>query len=87
MLECMSHKEWLGWCDYNFISPIGDERQDIHAAQITAAIINSFASRPRTIEETQITWGKLDRKPLTAKQNDASIIDMLSAISKRNERK
>lgn len=83
MLECMSHKEWLGWCDYNFISPIGDERQDIQAAQITAAIINSFASQPHSIAEAQLTWGKLDRKPLTPKQNDACIIDMLSAISQR----
>lgn len=43
------------WWAFDSINPIGDARQDVHAAQITAAIFNAQGVKT-TLNDTLLRW-------------------------------
>lgn len=43
----MTAREMARWYDYSRLEPFGDVRHNWHAAQITAAIVNTRSGRPR----------------------------------------
>ncbi|QAX81062.1 DUF4035 domain-containing protein [Yersinia hibernica] len=46
------------WAAYDRISPIGDERGDFQAAQITAATYNAQGGKnPLSIKDVLLGWG------------------------------
>ncbi len=55
--QTMSVSELRLWMEFNKISPIGDERNDYHAAQISAAVFNSQRTKdPITIPDMLLRW-------------------------------
>ncbi|WP_414499211.1 phage tail assembly protein T [Yersinia kristensenii] len=51
------------WAAYDRISPIGDERGDFQAAQITAAAYNAQGGRNQlSIEDVLLGWGESENK-------------------------
>ncbi|QDL33976.1 phage tail assembly protein T [Serratia liquefaciens] len=64
--QSISMSELRLWAAYDRISPIGDVRGDIHAAQITAAIYNAQRdpkSQPVDLNDMVIQWGARDDGP------------------------
>jgi len=43
------------WMEFDRISPIGDRRADLHAAQITAAVFNSQGGKV-SLDEAVLNW-------------------------------
>ncbi len=55
----MSISELRLWMAFDRISPIGDERNDYHAAQITAATFNAQRTKdPLSIGDMLICWNE-----------------------------
>ncbi|NCG54918.1 phage tail assembly protein T [Serratia fonticola] len=55
--QSMSVSELRLWMAFDQLSPIGDERNDYHAAQITAAVFNSQRTKdPLSIRDTLLRW-------------------------------
>ncbi|WP_337262972.1 MULTISPECIES: phage tail assembly protein T [unclassified Serratia (in: enterobacteria)] len=55
--QTMSVSELRLWMEFNKISPIGDERSDYHAAQISAAAFNSQRTKdPISIPDMLLRW-------------------------------
>lgn len=52
----LSVSELRLWAEFDKISPIGDERNDYHAAQITAATYSAQGVKAE-IADTLIRWG------------------------------
>lgn len=52
------------WAAYDRISPIGDERGDFQAAQITAATYNAQGGRTRSALK-MFCWAGVSRKTMT----------------------
>lgn len=46
----MSHREFLSWCAFNKISPIGDIRHDYYLATIAAEVRRSFVEKPKAVK-------------------------------------
>lgn len=64
--QSISMSELRLWAAYDRISPIGDVRGDIHAAQITAAVYNAQRdpkSQPVDLNDMVIQWGARDDGP------------------------
>ena len=68
----MTIKEFMSWCAFNKICPIGDERNDYHAAQITNMIYSVNAgknSKKTTIDDHRLfktpTLQDLQKRNLT----------------------
>lgn len=59
----MPASELYLWVAYDRISPIGDERQDIHAAQISSAIYQAQGAKV-TIQDTIIKWKQEEKDPI-----------------------
>lgn len=51
----MPASELYLWIAYDHISPIGDERSDIHAAQISSSVFQSQGAKV-TINDSIIKW-------------------------------
>lgn len=49
------------WIAYDRLSPIGDWRGDVQAAQVSTAILNSQGSKA-TIDEMLLKWGKAEEE-------------------------
>ncbi|WP_447871158.1 phage tail assembly protein T [Serratia fonticola] len=57
--QSISVSELRMWMAFDRISPIGDERNDYHAAQITAAVFNSQRAKdPLSISSQLLQWNK-----------------------------
>ncbi|KFK98133.1 DUF4035 domain-containing protein [Serratia sp. Ag1] len=55
--QSMSISELRLWMAFDRINPIGDERNDYHAAQITAAVYNSQRTKdPLSISDVLLRW-------------------------------
>lgn len=47
------------WIAYDRLSPIGDWRGDVHAAQVSTAILNAQGGKV-TLDEMLLQWGKAE---------------------------
>ncbi|CAM4207502.1 Uncharacterised protein [Yersinia intermedia] len=57
--ETISMTELRMWVEYDRLSPIGDERGDYHAAQITAATYNAQGGKnPLSIADALLRWNE-----------------------------
>lgn len=57
--QTMSISELRLWIAFDRISPIGDERNDYHAAQISAATLNAQRTKdPLSIGDMLIRWNE-----------------------------
>lgn len=54
-IRSMSASEFGLWLAYNALSPIGDERADILAGQITAAVLNAAGAKVQ-MNEVTLKW-------------------------------
>lgn len=63
--ETLSASELKMWIAYDRLSPIGDFRGDIQAAQISAAVLNSQGSKT-TISDLQLKWGESEKEKETS---------------------
>ncbi|MBD2786415.1 DUF4035 domain-containing protein [Xenorhabdus sp. DI] len=61
----MSASELLLWLEYNRLSPLGDRRGDIQAAQIAAAVYQSQGGK-FTLHDTLLNWGEPETEPDSA---------------------
>ncbi len=59
--ETLSASELKMWIAYDRLSPIGDFRGDIQAAQISAAVLNSQGAKT-TISDLQLKWGEAEEE-------------------------
>jgi len=57
----LSASELKMWIAYDRLSPIGDWRGDVQAAQISTAIINTQGGKA-TIDEMLLKWGKAEEE-------------------------
>lgn len=55
--QTMTASELMMWIEYDRISPIGDVRSDIHAAQIVSAVFGSQGVKV-PINDAIISWGR-----------------------------
>lgn len=77
----MSVRELTLWAAFDRINPISDKRGDIHAAQITSAIMQSVGCKNVTLSDFLIDWGKdneddenlSEPTPKTTSTNDIGI--------------
>lgn len=53
--QTMSISEMLMWAEYDRYSPIGDERSDLHAAQIVSAVFGAQGSKV-SLDEAKLRW-------------------------------
>ncbi len=53
--QTMTAGEFMMWMEYDRISPIGDIRGDIQAAQISAAVFNSQGAKT-TLSDVMLRW-------------------------------
>ncbi len=63
--ETLSASELKMWIAYDRLSPIGDFRGDIQAAQISAAVLNSQGAKT-TISDLQLKWGEAEEEKETS---------------------
>ncbi|MBD9642926.1 DUF4035 domain-containing protein [Pantoea sp. PNT02] len=63
--ETLSASELKMWIVYDRLSPIGDFRGDIQAAQISAAVLNSQGAKT-TISDLQLKWGEAEEEKETS---------------------
>lgn len=49
------------WIAYDRLSPIGDWRGDVQAAQVSTAILNAQGGKA-TIDEMLLNWGKAEEE-------------------------
>lgn len=63
--ETLSASELKMWIAYDRLSPIGDFRGDIQAAQISAAVLNSQGDKT-TISDLQLKWGEAEEEKETS---------------------
>lgn len=61
----LSASELKMWIAYDRLSPIGDFRGDIQAAQISAAVLNSQGAKT-TISDLQLKWGEAEEEKETS---------------------
>ncbi|MFP2504418.1 DUF4035 domain-containing protein [Buttiauxella gaviniae] len=59
--KTLTASELKMWIAFDRISPIGDWRGDIHAAQISAAALNSQGGKT-TIGDLQLKWGESEEE-------------------------
>ncbi|WP_448309785.1 phage tail assembly protein T [Pantoea sp. PGP6] len=59
--ETLSASELKMWIAYDRLSPIGDWRGDIQAAQVSTAILNAQGGKA-TISEMLLKWGEKDEE-------------------------
>ena len=57
--QSLTANELKMWIEFDRISPIGDWRGDIHAAQIATAAINAQGGKA-TLDEMILKWGQQD---------------------------
>ncbi|WP_156565334.1 DUF4035 domain-containing protein [Metakosakonia massiliensis] len=55
--QTITASELKMWIEFDRISPIGDWRQDVHAAQIAVATLNSQGGK-YTIPDVILKWGE-----------------------------
>lgn len=66
------------WWAFDSINPIGDARQDVHAAQITAAIFNAQGVKT-TLNDTLIQW---DAESVQGEERDETgLEDFFASLS------
>lgn len=53
--QSMSASEMMMWAEYDRISPVGDVRSDIQAAQIVSAIYGSQGAKV-SLDEATLKW-------------------------------
>ncbi|WP_167386033.1 phage tail assembly protein T [Xenorhabdus miraniensis] len=58
----MSASEWLLWLEYDRLSPLGDQRSDIQAAQIASAVYQSQGVKV-SLHDALLQWGEPDTDP------------------------
>lgn len=46
----MDHREFLDWCAFNKLSPIGDIRNDYYFAAIAAEVRRGFVKDPKKVK-------------------------------------
>lgn len=46
----MSHREFMSWCAFNRLSPIGDVRNDYYLASIAAEVRRSLVEKPNQVK-------------------------------------
>ncbi|EJL90215.1 DUF4035 domain-containing protein [Pantoea sp. GM01] len=63
--ETLSASEMKMWIAYDRLSPIGDFRGDIQAAQISAAVLNSQGAKT-TISDLQLKWAEAEEEKETS---------------------
>lgn len=79
--QSMSISELRLWMAFDRISPIGDERNDYHAAQIAAAAINSQRTKdPLTISSQLLRWNKED-EPEEAEEDTSGLEAFLGNLA------
>ncbi len=66
------------WWAFDSINPIGDARQDVHAAQITAAIFNAQGVKT-TLNETLIQWDTESVQGV--ERDDTGLEDFFASLS------
>ena len=59
--ETLTASELKMWIEYDRISPIGDWRGDVQAAQIATAAINAQGGKV-SIPDVMLKWGEQDDK-------------------------
>lgn len=57
MRETLTASELKMWIEFDRISPIGDWRGDVHAAQISVATLNAQGGK-FTIPDVMLKWGE-----------------------------
>ncbi|OKO99382.1 phage tail assembly protein T [Xenorhabdus eapokensis] len=72
----MSASELLCWLEYDRLSPLGDERGDIQAAQITAAVYQSQGGKV-ALRDALLQWGEPEAEP----DRSSGLEDFLSNLS------
>lgn len=53
----MTAREFYLWIGFDQINPIGDERGDIHSAQVAAAVYQSKGAKV-ALQDVVLDWGK-----------------------------
>jgi len=53
--QSLTASELMMWAEYDRYSPIGDERADLHAAQIVSAIFGAQGSKV-SLDEAKLRW-------------------------------
>ncbi|KEY58507.1 DUF4035 domain-containing protein [Serratia sp. DD3] len=72
MRQSVSISELRLWMAFDHINPIGDERNDYRAAQITAAVYNSQRTKdPLSISDVLLRWNATE----DAKEENASELE------------
>ncbi|AOM40025.1 phage tail assembly protein T [Xenorhabdus hominickii] len=72
----LSASELQLWLEYDRLSPLGDRRGDIQAAQITAAVYQSQGGKV-SLQDTLLHWGEAETPP----DNAADLEAFLSNLS------
>ncbi|MDW5499730.1 DUF4035 domain-containing protein [Serratia proteamaculans] len=79
--QSISMSELRLWAAYDRISPIGDVRGDVQAAQITAAVYNAQRdpkSQPVDFNDMVIQWGAKEEGPEEEKTGLESWLDEMA---------
>lgn len=67
-LDKMPASEIYLWIAYDGLSPIGDERGDIHAAQISSSVYQSQGSKVK-LNDVLIKWQKEEKDEIKQAHN------------------
>lgn len=52
----MPHREFISWCAFNRLSPIGDIRHDYYLASIAAEQRRSYVKEPKKVKLDQLMF-------------------------------
>lgn len=73
--QSLTAREYYQWIAFDKLSPIGDERSDIHAAQVASSVYQSQGVKA-SIDKTLIQWNSAEQT-----QNESSAEDLFSKLA------
>ncbi|WP_392560857.1 DUF4035 domain-containing protein [Orbus sturtevantii] len=74
--DSMTAREFYLWIGFDQINPIGDERADIQAAQVAAAIYQSKGAKV-ALQDIVLDWGKKTAEHET----DSNLEDLFTQLA------